>query len=449
MPDGALTYLLVEADQRHVTAIAAVFSSYAEIRLERAGSLQDARLRVEEAIPDLIIANWHMPDGESLSLAPGDFDHRILPIVLYGLDSPAGQGVRAIKAGALDFVRIVNGDFDALPPATERAMREWRHIRRMRQMEQELRRQQSLLHQVIHKAPGLVYVKDRQGRFVIANKPTADLCGETPDQLVGRRDNRNLGESLTAALKDTSPPRADTAATIYSGRESIQDPVTGETRWFHTVLAPADSGEGFDGCVIGYGHDVTENQRLATALLGQTQSNAAMTELARALATSATLDEISVLTLTLARRLTNSPDGYVRYVDGATGRLITATRTREGGSDLRDEALQEIPGLFRAALQNGQSLLCNDPANDDSTKGLPPGHGPIRRFMSAPACMGDTLVGQIAVSNADTDYSQQDLAQIERLACLYALAVQRRRDGEALGENETRLNKTQSGPGDP
>ena len=55
--------------------------------------------------------------------------------------------------------------------------------------------------------------------------------------------------------------------------------------------------------------------------------------------------------------------------------------------------------------------------------GTPPGHIPIQRFISAPAMADGVLVGQVALVNPDRDYDERDLAQIERLADLYAIAI--------------------------
>jgi PAS domain S-box-containing protein len=51
------------------------------------------------------------------------------------------------------------------------------------------------------------------------------------------------------------------------------------------------------------------------------------------------------------------------------------------------------------------------------------------------------LLGQIALANADHDYTERDLTLVERLASFYALAVQHQRTGEALYRNAQRLEQ--------
>jgi len=90
-------------------------------------------------------------------------------------------------------------------------------------------------------------------------------------------------------------------------------------------------------------------------------------------------------------------------------------------------------------LTNRKPLICNSPANDSRSKGVPDGHVKVHRFLSAPALIGETLVGQIALANPRGKYTQQDLALVERLASLYALAIHRKHTEEALAHSEERL----------
>jgi len=78
-------------------------------------------------------------------------------------------------------------------------------------------------------------------------------------------------------------------------------------------------------------------------------------------------------------------------------------------------------------LNNQQSLLTNAPADDPRSTGTPLGHIPIRNFLSAPALISKTLVGLVALANSSRSYNEQDMAFIERLATLYAVALQRKR----------------------
>jgi light-regulated signal transduction histidine kinase (bacteriophytochrome) len=66
---------------------------------------------------------------------------------------------------------------------------------------------------------------------------------------------------------------------------------------------------------------------------------------------------------------------------------------------------------------------------------------PIHRFLSAPSLIDGTLVGQVAVANAHHDYTDRELEVIERLADLYAIAIQRRQAEEELQGHRDQLEK--------
>ena len=73
------------------------------------------------------------------------------------------------------------------------------------------------------------------------------------------------------------------------------------------------------------------------------------------------------------------------------------------------------------------------PSLDPRYRGMPDWHLPVGPFLAVPAIMSGAIVGLIVVANAETPYLERDLDAVERLAGLYAIAVQRTRT-----ENELR-----------
>lgn len=85
--------------------------------------------------------------------------------------------------------------------------------------------------------------------------------------------------------------------------------------------------------------------------------------------------------------------------------------------------------------------MTNAAVADPQSSGTPQGHMPIHRFLSAPALIGETLVGQVAVANSDDDYKGGDLQVIERFANLYATAIQRQRVDQEAERHRDRLEE--------
>jgi PAS domain S-box-containing protein len=164
--------------------------------------------------------------------------------------------------------------------------------------------------------------------------------------------------------------------------------------------------------------------------------NAAIAELSSALILPKSIDEISWLVLEHAKNLTKSLFGYVGFIEPETGHLISVTMTRDVWDICQVEdkeiVFKKFSGLWGWVLDTREPLFTNTPDQEPMSSGTPLGHILIERFLSVPAMIGDTLVGQIALANSNQDYTDRDLSFIQRLATLYALAIQRNQEEEAL-----------------
>lgn len=199
--------------------------------------------------------------------------------------------------------------------------------------------------------------------------------------------------------------------------------------------------------LIGAMTDVSESRRAVAALSWEVNVNAAAAELSAALLAGnrISIAEISRRVLEHAQRLTGSPLGFVGFIDAATGDLVCPTLTDAACERCRvpDKAARfhDFDGLPGLPLRTRQPLLSNDLGRDPRAAGSPPGHLPIRRFVSAPALLGDQLVGLIGLANAERDYTPRDVELVQRFASIYAMALHRQRADEAVRESEERFRQ--------
>ena len=179
---------------------------------------------------------------------------------------------------------------------------------------------------------------------------------------------------------------------------------------------------------------------LQESLVLESEVNEALTELARNLLSAVSIEDISYEVLEQAKRLTASRFGYVGYMDPETGYLVSPTMTRDiwDACQVKDKSIifKEFTGLWGWVLDNRATLMTNEPGSDPRSSGVPEGHIPIRRFLSAPALSGGELVGQIALANAERDYTERDVRLVEILADIYAIAIRHERSDEALRRSE-------------
>lgn len=122
---------------------------------------------------------------------------------------------------------------------------------------------QRFLRQVIDTNPHLIFVKDGEGKYVLANEAVAELYGTTVESLLGKTD------------ADFNPKREEVEQYLRADREVMasqkplfipEEPATcarsGETRWFQTVKVPLLSPDGGTRQVLGVATDITQRKHL-------------------------------------------------------------------------------------------------------------------------------------------------------------------------------------------
>jgi two-component system, cell cycle sensor histidine kinase and response regulator CckA len=122
---------------------------------------------------------------------------------------------------------------------------------------------QHFLRKVIDTNPHLIFVKDWEGRYTLANEAMARFHGTTVESLIGKRD-------ADFSLKQQEAERflRDDREVISSQRPAFiaEEPAscskTGTTRWFQTVKVPLLSPDGSARQVLGVATDITERKQL-------------------------------------------------------------------------------------------------------------------------------------------------------------------------------------------
>jgi PAS domain S-box-containing protein len=131
---------------------------------------------------------------------------------------------------------------------------------------QELAQERTLLHDLMDNIPDGIYFKDRQRRFLWANRAfSRTLNGGKPDELVGRKLSEVLGASREAEEAEGEDRR------VMSEALPAQDVLHeverhGETVWISETKAPIRSASGETIGLVGIARDVTERVRTESAL---------------------------------------------------------------------------------------------------------------------------------------------------------------------------------------
>jgi PAS domain S-box-containing protein len=171
--------------------------------------------------------------------------------VEYAVETPEGSQhfeSRVVRSGVDEIVSIV------------------RDITERKRSDEALRLSEQRLRQIIDLVPHLIFAKDIHGRFVLANRASADLYGTTPAELVGKTDADFLisaeeMESFRAA--DYEVIERNTVKVIPE--ERITD-ITGRVRVMQTIKIPFTFSGTSTPAVIGVATDITELKETEMAL---------------------------------------------------------------------------------------------------------------------------------------------------------------------------------------
>ena len=147
-------------------------------------------------------------------------------------------------------------------------------ITELKQSDDALKTSEELLRQVIDNSPGSIYVKDRDGYYILVNKTMADLHKSTPEALAGVQDFQ-IAEKWLDTEEKRKRYRAAECEIIDSKKPKFipEEEFTyrdGTKRWFQTSKIPITL-EGNRDCLLSVSFDVTERKQ-AEGELRQSES---------------------------------------------------------------------------------------------------------------------------------------------------------------------------------
>ncbi len=140
-----------------------------------------------------------------------------------------------------------------------------RDVTERRRADEVVRRERAFLRKVIDASPAMIFAKDREGRFILANEALSRIYGAPVEEILGRTDahfNPHDAE-VERFLRDDRAVMDE-----RRGRRIREEALTGadgEVRWFSTVKVPLVSDDGTCDQVLGVATDITERKRAEEA----------------------------------------------------------------------------------------------------------------------------------------------------------------------------------------
>lgn len=130
-----------------------------------------------------------------------------------------------------------------------------RDITRSKLIKEELQRQKMLLWQVIDMNPNMIFVKDTEGRFLLANKAIADYYGVERNDMIGRHNSEIYSDQQEVEWFGM----ADREVLEFQREVIMTESLVrnGKKRWWHTIKRPLLQDDGTFN-LLGIRVDITE-----------------------------------------------------------------------------------------------------------------------------------------------------------------------------------------------
>ena len=299
-----------------------------------------------------------------------------------------------------------------------------------REREKKLREDEKLFRTILYNISDAVFLTDDDGDFTFVCYNANVIFGYSKEEIEDMKNIRRLlGENIYEREK----------LFLQGEIVNIERKILNRDGKERVLLVNVKKVDIQGGTVLYTCRDITGRKSAEEKLSRQLFLNESLAELSRKLiSSSVTIEEITEALLEKAKIITKSKYGYVTLIDSITKENVVIAfdemvRVPEGK---KITFKPDVNGDYRALC--GHSLNCltpfytNSPDRHIASTGLPPGHKPVKRFLSVPVILDEKPAGQINLANSLYDYDEEDLGAVARLAAFHALVIQRKRAEEAL-----------------
>ncbi|OFY48773.1 MAG: hypothetical protein A2Y87_03260, partial [Bacteroidetes bacterium RBG_13_46_8] len=126
------------------------------------------------------------------------------------------------------------------------------------------------LHTLIDNIPDSIYIKDRESRFIVANKKVATVMGTTPEELVNKTDFNFYAHDLASQFYEDEQTIMRTLEPKINYEEPGLDE-QGNRVIISTTKVPLVNKEGEVVGIVGMGRDITKTKRIEIQLRKRTE----------------------------------------------------------------------------------------------------------------------------------------------------------------------------------
>ncbi|HEU4684477.1 MAG TPA: PAS domain S-box protein [Nitrospira sp.] len=303
--------------------------------------------------------------------------------------------------------------------------------------EQALQQSHALLSSIMDAAIDIIFVKDREGRYVHMNAAGLRTLGRNAEDIVGQKDDELWPADLAASCKTADRHVLDTGMTVTLEETAT---VNGTTTIYLTSKTPYRDPEGRIIGVIGVSRDITERKLAERERERQYDELQAIFGMTVALSRASNLEQIYTEALDGMARALKTDRASILLFDQEGVMRLQASR---GLSDAYRTAVDGWAPWAKAA-QNPQPLLVKNTALDPSVaahRSLLLAEG-IGALGCIPLMSPEGLLGNFMLYfDQPHEFTAHELGVAQTIAGQVAYVIQRTRAEDALRMSEERFAK--------
>ncbi len=432
MGESPVNILLVEDEEAHAELVRRAFEARGDrVQLIIADRLSKAREQIKSgALPDLIIADWRLPDGEGMELLSSNSSGARIPVVIMTSHGNEKVAVEAMKLGALDYIVKSEATLADMPHIAERALREWLYFTERQRVEKALRENEERFRLLAENARDLIY------RYRVLPTPCYEYVSPSVTAITGYTpDEHYANPSLRFEI--VHPDDRPLLASLQQSRLAFDEPLVlrwyhknGSLIWIEQRNVPVYDEAGQLLAIEGVARDITAHKQTEEALRRRNRELALLNRAALAFGSTLDLDQVLATVLEEVNHLLGVLASSVWLIDPETSQLICRQATGPQSEIVRGWRLESGQGLVGWVARQGESLVVSNAATDtrhiqavDQHTGLQ-----LRSFLSVPLRAHQGVIGVLQVMDTQTDrFSSNDLTLVELLAATAAIAIENAR----------------------
>ncbi len=261
-----LSILLIEDETAHAELIQRAFEDQnRNVDIQLAQTLAEALAYLQSHTPDLIIADWRLPDGDSFTILPVEEDPKNIPVIFMTSYGNERIAVKALKSGAIDYVVKSPESLADMPHLVNRAIEQVQAKADRSRMQKALAESEAQFRLLAEYSSDMITRHDVNGKILYISPACRGILGYEPQELIGRPVMPLIHPEDLPRLRAMVParPRVDSIYTIsYRARQK-----TGQYLWLETTArAILDDQKGEITEIHAASRDITERKQSEEAL---------------------------------------------------------------------------------------------------------------------------------------------------------------------------------------